>query len=723
MLGWEFMALCIHLCNHKGENMKKKIFSFVAIIIVLAVVLTGCNMFVVDAERDGDQVVASVTYEGVTANITKTEFLEYFNQNYPTYSYYYGYTAVECGDLFLSMMAKQEMLILKARVEFAKELGKEVNPKINWNNDSKGYDEYSKYILSLLDPDEQKYVKDQTNKMFEDSFDELVKKAVEQDKIANDDGKEDDEDTLKPRPIKPEKEDNEFKPDDSITQGDADAVKSFFEANKPQDPGPDATPEEKKKYKFEMDAYEDLEKNLEKQFRVYDYYLAQQAEARLVTKYQEKYGVYTDDIDVDLKYNLTLAEQKALYEKSASDFKTAYEGATDPIIFHNGRYVKVKSILLKFTEEQESFFNAVKSKFPNEDDKEYVEQIREALVFGRMDQFNDLINNMPLPIEEELLGLKVNISNPDYEEGDDEDTAYDRKDVPFLEVIAEMGKALEQASIDAEAEYNKLYPNANDEIGKQMFIAQKRIEKFEEWIYLVNDDEGMFGDKEYVESPYEQDSDYVVEYTALVRQLLNDTNAEGGVKVNASGDTFITKTETTGEIKVTTAKVQGKEVKIYTDVTNNISFVINDFGVHIVMLTDVPFGTINDGKFTVSENTNMDYSKYEKYTEDELARIKKETSYYTLGLDAYVDFDDETGKAITLREYLDKQLREQYENEVYQNHEKALFDWFGENVFDSSDDKEKGELSINASATRNQNVWNQILSDLKKIDKANEKQQ
>ena len=705
--------------------MKKKIFSFVAIIIVLAVVLTGCNMFVVDAERDGDQVVASVTYEGVTANITKTEFLEYFNQNYPTYSYYYGYTAVECGDLFLSMMAKQEMLILKARVEFAKELGKDTNPKINWNNDSKGYDEYSNYLLSLLNPDEQKYVREQTNKMFEDSFDELVKKAVEQDKISNEDNKEDDEDTLKPRPVMPEEEDNEFKKDPSITQGDADAVKSFFEANKPQDPGPNATEEELKRYKFELDAYKDLEKNLEKQFRVYDYYLAQQAEARLVTKYQEKYGVYTDDIDVDLKYELTLAEQKALYEKSASDFKTAYEGATDPIIFHNGRYVKVKSILLKFTEEQEAFFNAVKSKFPNEDDKEYVEQIREALVFGNITEFEKLFNEMPLPIQEELeKGILVNISNEKYDETDPNSKPYEREDVPFLEVLAMIGKDIADTATKAESEWKEKYNKGNDPTtpeqiaGMNMYIAEKRIETFEKWIYKVNDDEGMFGDKEYVESPYEQDSDYVVEYTALVRQLLYDTNTAGGVMVNTDSSN-----STVAGLKVTTAKVQGKEVKIYTDVTNNISFVINDFGVHIVMLTDVPFGTINDGKFTVSENTNMDYSKYEKYGDDELNKIKTETSYYTLGLDAYVDFDDETGKAITLREYLDKQLREQYENEVYQNHERDLFNWFGENVFDSSDDKEKGELSINASATMNKNVWNQILSDLKKIDKANEKQQ
>jgi len=104
----------------------------------------------------------------------------------------------------------------------------------------KGYDVYANYLLSLLDLDEQKYVKEQTNKMFQDSYDEYIETEVENDRIKAEEEKNNSsssskEDVKDPRPTKDKEEDTTFKKDSTVTKEDVDSVIDFFTANKPND--------------------------------------------------------------------------------------------------------------------------------------------------------------------------------------------------------------------------------------------------------------------------------------------------------------------------------------------------------------------------------------------------------------------------------------------------------------------------------------------------------
>ena len=72
--------------------MKKKLVLVIAVILILSFVLAGCNLFTVNAERDGDQVVASVKHNGLVAEVTKSEFTNYFAQNYQQYASYFQWT-------------------------------------------------------------------------------------------------------------------------------------------------------------------------------------------------------------------------------------------------------------------------------------------------------------------------------------------------------------------------------------------------------------------------------------------------------------------------------------------------------------------------------------------------------------------------------------------------------------------------------------------------------
>lgn len=703
--------------------MKKKLVLVIAVVLCLTMLLAGCNMFTVNAERDSDQVLGQVKHNGLVSEITKGEFAEYFATNFQTYNYYYGWTAQEAGDNFIGMIARQKMIVTLAVEKFAPN-GKVDANKFNAINlanvkegdASKGYDVYASYLMSLLNPDEQKYVKEQTNKAFEDAFKELVTQLSEADKITDD--KEDETNKRKPRPTKPEKTETEFKADASIKPEDVDKIKDFFTEHKPND----------KTTEYEKDAYNDLKKNLDKQYRTYNYYLAKQAETRLMAKYEEQYP-YTGSIDALAEYNTILNKQETIYKLSET-YKTDIEKNQGVIVFHNGQYVKIKSILLKFSTEQEALLKYWQKKYSSEDQKEYLNSLREMLVFGNIDSAN-----LPPEINQELLGLKVYKSNPKYDpskpETDDnlpyiKNPNYDPEkpagkdnekwqSVPFLEVISEIGADLKKVEEDAGKEYDKKYPNANDPVGKKMYIAQKRIEKFADWLYVVNDDDGMFNSDEYMETPFGNKSDYVAEFTGLVRQLLLDSPTAGSVLLNTDKGTAMSN----GIVK-TTAKVADDEVTLYTDKTNGISFVINDFGVHIVMLTTLPvdFGYNTEDKYTAVENKDFDMKPFEEYSEEEKAILKKANSFYTLHKDAYVGFDEKTGKAITVLEQLEKNLKETFDDYTYTEHEKKLFNMYGDKMFDASDDKEpaKGYENFKFELSYNKSVFNSVVSQYKKLE-------
>ena len=696
--------------------MKKKIFALVAMVIVLSFVLAGCNLFVTNAQRDAHQVVATVEYKDdaagidITAEISKQEYAEFFSQNYSTYNYYYGFTAEECADMFINILAKQKMLVILASVDRANGDAAKV-PELKFDEATGQYDyeTYAKSMVSILGYDEQKYVKEQTNKIFEDEFESIISELAEKQKLIDDleNDKEEDDDKLKPRPQLPEKEEAPFKNDASVTIDDVNAVQDFFTANAL----------DKDSTEYEKDAYGQIEESLETQYKSYYYYLAKQAESQLSTKYSEKNGDYEGELDAQTEYTTIIESETQLYSDSAA-YKTAIEADAGDILVHNGQYIKVNSILLKFTEEQEALLATLNEKFASEKYSDYIIDLRMAMVFGDVEKLEGTLEEMPIPVQEELLGLTVNISNLDYKTGDDIDDAYDKTEVPFLEVIADMGRAIAAAEEAAIKEYKETYPNADINTssysaGQKMFITEKRLEEFEKWMYMVNDDEGMFQGTDYTETPLEQDSSYVSEYTALVRQLLMDQATAGASMVSVGEDatnvvsateggteTIIVEGEevevtrsATGDIVTTTAKLRGEEIVIYTDTTNEISFIINDFGVHIVMLTSVTVEEYNTGFVTSAENPDFDIDKYSNYTSAEIDSIKKANMIYTMTMDAFVGFDEETGKAITVREKIEKQLKETYDADLYNKFEKSIFDRYGDDLYDDSDDVASDEVS------------------------------
>lgn len=107
--------------------MKRRLSILLALVLLVSVVvgvLAGCGRIFVKAEdRDAAQVVATVTYNGQTATVTKAELTVSFNNYAYLYNAYYGLTYQEAADTILRSLAQNKLLVLFAKDEIAKANG------------------------------------------------------------------------------------------------------------------------------------------------------------------------------------------------------------------------------------------------------------------------------------------------------------------------------------------------------------------------------------------------------------------------------------------------------------------------------------------------------------------------------------------------------------------------------------------------------------------------
>ena len=99
--------------------MKKRLVIALTLIMVLVFALgslVGCDeIFKRNEERDAKQIVATVTYNGQTAYVTKGELTASFNAYAYSYVYYYGMTYQQAADYILKSLAQRELLVLFAK--------------------------------------------------------------------------------------------------------------------------------------------------------------------------------------------------------------------------------------------------------------------------------------------------------------------------------------------------------------------------------------------------------------------------------------------------------------------------------------------------------------------------------------------------------------------------------------------------------------------------------
>ena len=641
--------------------MKKRIVSVIVVIALMSTLLAGCNLITLNAERDGSQVVSTVNVEGLEGIVTKTDLVGFFNQLGYMYIQYYGWTPEKIITEFTTQLSNKEILVLNATKVIAEDKGisldevKKANNAYVANAKIKGTKAYDGTIrpfdlFKLFGADEQLYVINETNRQLEESYKAILEDVkaehaanapIEEDKEENKDEDKKEEAPLAPRKERPLSPKTEFEKDPSIT---ADAIKadifkemSFFAEMDKKATNKELSAVEKEAYNKFLKQFEKTYKSAEIAWNVI---LDGQKEYRLMKKYQDEYvnkDVAATDAEVLARYNFTVNADLAKVATDAA-YKSAYEADTNhDLLVHNGKtgYFTVKSILLQFNADQKKALEDIKKgAIIDSDNKVAIAEARDQLAtnpgFGMVG------------IEGNVGGIKVNVSNPlydpkavcedknctciacpnnkDYKKGNvctDKNckcekcvnSAYDRYDVPFETILSEMSVALRGA--------NDIIMPESISADVAMSAAAKlnaKMDVFDDYIYLVNDDPGMFEKMAYAVSA-KGESQYVAEYVALARELSTlGVGAVGGL----------------GEKKVANPiNEKDPAIKIHSYVAKDangapigdeINYIVNDFGIHIVMVTFVADeDAANTTKISEGSDTyrlNLDSNTVVKYANE-----------------------------------------------------------------------------------------------------------
>lgn len=579
--------------------MKKKLLAMILIVAVVATLLTGCTLFPVDEERDYHQVVATVDYKDMSKDVLKGDLLNYYVQYGGTYIYYYGWTEAETLEYLCTSLARQNLLLL-----YAKEyLATQADPDIT------DAEIAAMKAEDFLTVDERRYCIEQTNKSFEESWRSLITE-LEEEQAANEgttdeEEPEEDETTeeLEARPVRPEEEESDEYVDEGMTDA-AQLPKGFMDTVQSEiDAETDATAR-----KNMSTALKELQDNLASGFRDYAYYLNSQYETRILDKYREALGDALPEItdeELNARYNRLVSLDISKYTDEEA-YASALESTSD-IYYHTTQgYSQVRSILLKFTDEQTDALKTI-TNMVGENEKA-VETYRAILALGE-----DVAGKMPPQFASLAdLGIKVNVSNPDYDEEEDElADAYTDKGVDYKVILYAMADYIAAKVAAAAAATAADITGSDLELVKQ-YAANEAIT---DWIYLVNDDTGMFDSESYVLSPSGSASSYVEEYTVLGRALAKQGIGSYAIPADSFTDGAAALAYTAAEGKEPTAilnAVNGKTYDIASEVVtfedengdengeelsttvytlrteagNTISFIVNDYGIHIVYVAD-----------------------------------------------------------------------------------------------------------------------------------------
>lgn len=665
--------------------MKKKLLALMIMIVVLSTLFVGCTMFEVNNDRNYHQVVATVKYNQMTAEIYRGDLLTYVASYGPTYIQNYGMTVEQVVEYFYNNLSKQKLLLL-----FAKDYVAKNGIGITAVTDDAAIAQMKN--KDFLTVDELRHCIELTNKEFEDLWNDNIS-ALEKEQEANQGTSEEekpeeedkDEDELAARPVKEKEEVEEKYEDGGLTDASklpaqfydyvSDKIKAEKDANK----------------KANMkSALNDLKKTLSENFTDYDYFLDQQIDARIVEKYKEAIGktvVITDEM-IQGRYNKLIDTDMAKYIDE-DIYESSITGGTFSTYHVSKGYFNVKSILLKFSDEQTKVLNYIKGLDGEDVFKEY----RNKVAFGTLDpsdKYYSLFQEAKEDGKDGTKGIKINVSNPNYDaEKDELKTAYTDKNVDLNVVLYAMADDIAN-KVNATVERAKALGISDEaELAAVADFAKK--EAFVDWTYLVNDDPGMFKEESYAITRSGRDSQYVEEFTILARELYksgvgstkvaNVGTQEFNPTLAYTGTTEILagangKVATISKNNATSQLANEKDINtdIYTLKTqagNELSYIVNDYGIHIVMVVSEPITESDTNVIKVEEDgkvvgykLGLDYIYSKevnvKYVKDEDGNDTKEIEKIEVEIK-------------TLREYIEELIKDGIQNDELTNQQVELF--------------------------------------------------
>ncbi|MDY4592790.1 MAG: hypothetical protein SO434_05270 [Eubacteriales bacterium] len=661
--------------------MNKKLLALVLIMVVLASFFVGCTMFETDEYREYHQVVATVNYKAMSAELYRGDVLNYVANYGAAYIQNYGMTVEQVVEYFYNNLSKQKLLLLYAK-DYVASNGIGITAVAS---DEEIAAMASKDFLSV---DELRYCIEATNKEFEELWEKKIK-DLEDEQAANSDQEEEEEETtdtseeLAARPTRSKTTESDEYVDQGMTDPSqlpayfydyvSDKIKSESDATK------------KSNMKSALNS---LKKNLESNFTDYDYFLNQQIETRIIAKYQDaiQKTITISDEEIAARYTKLVDTDINKYIDEDT-YASAMSNNTFSMYHTNKGYFNVKSILLKFDDAQSTVLGYIKSI----EGEEVAKQYRQKVAFGTLestDKYYELFKNAE-DEKDYTGGIKVNVSNPDYDsEVDELAKAYTDKGIDMNVILYAMADDIAN-KVDAMMTAASA-KGITDPQQLEAIEHYAKVEAFTDWIYLVNDDSGMFSNDSYAVSRDGRATSYVEEYTVLARELYKSGIDATAVAVTGSafdsksltysGETAILqgangKIANINSVLATSRVANDEEIStdIYTLTTadgNEISYIINDYGIHIVMVVSAPIEDDASVEEVIEDGNVVGYkNKLDKiYSADvKVTYVKDEEGNDTEEIESF------EVEIKTIRDYIQDILLKEGSNDVLTKNQMELF--------------------------------------------------
>ena len=662
--------------------MKKRLIALLVIVVMLAAFVFTCvscstGIFSKDDERDYYQVIATVSYGDLSKNIYKGQLATYVNSYGSTYQSNYGMTVDQIVEYFYNTLTRSALLTLYAKYY--------VYEKAQAGDPAYAYIDTTKGIKALSDAEfvslqERVYSIDQTNDDFMSSYESILSNLTTSE---DEDEEETDEDALDPRTVR-------TYDDEDTSAYDADLkctalaaiygvqyqnytygqITEDFIKNTLHEESVDAFLAKldvfnviSEKIKAETDtskkkdmksALKTLRENMSKSYTSYEWFYEDNLNSCVVNDLKDglKKSESSTDAQINARYAKLIVDNLSNVDEDT--YSSAISGSTFMPVNASQEYVGVKSILLKFSDEQSAVLTALKSIYSANED--LVAELRDDMALGNANAILETYLGA-----DKNTGISVNISNAFYDEDEDKiEDAYTDKDVNYAAVLYVMANSVANITTQIVNTYKasegyQALTDAEKPVAEAIVEYSARVEAFTQWMYLVNDDSGMFSNETYTITPDGKDSNYVEEYTVLARKLATqDIGDYVSSSYATAPDRFVKKANyTTGSAAYyvdnqdltiyreyatsTTTAVDPIDAYVYTVETvegNTLSFIINDYGIHVIIVAE-KYGQSN----FVANVINKINDKGEVVTVDEAGYAYTLNAIYDRDTTIKYDFD------------------------------------------------------------------------------------
>ena len=358
-------------------------------------------------------------------------------------------------------------------------------------------------------------------------------------------------------------------------------------------------------YKALTESKRRLEKQMDSNYRNYEYYYLSKLKTQVVTAYEDIIGkaASVNTTDIQAEYAKRKGEQKSALRVGSSTYSDLVSGTgvKTQIVHEDGQYFYVMNLLFKITDDLQEVYDAFEA------EKVANDKALEEYLHQQIDKIGVYVSNIEYDKDAkcEVENCTCKACENYTGENPGECTCEKCTNKRFIteKFAEEHGLTVTNGTVNVHDVIDAIYADLGTVEDTAAGRAQI-IEKFKKWIYMVNDDEGFFttlSDGKLGYGLSQTESSYVENFTGIARML-----AYGTAQEKEDSDWHIV----------------GNGVGSY-------GWCYTEYGIHIVMLSGYaldPEYAVDDNKlegtdyYALPQNAVVDYTTYEAATETDLAK-------------------------------------------------------------------------------------------------------